>query len=327
MIQYMPFSYVRESQLRYLSTLLGPFRVCQPAAALVPATMQAWAEKGLLVFAFPRGVDGLQVQRAMANHGQWARMHAGHLLDRAGAALAADGRPPLVDETDVSQILAHLRHEGQATPAESDNALLRAGLLLAICQEYDQQQEAAEQSLTSVEVLEQTMFAQLRGETDSAGDNPPLMSSTDTALPVSLMGRILWAWSLVARCAASAPRAFITCASQVVAELRERIGGDVQLGCWPFEAGSAAGGWAAILEGLAIAADPVLAVKQLLPDKSQPAEGPGLTLISIPGCPPSELLRQLSGGADTVCHASEWEEPPHTVLGLVGGQDGGLGRF
>jgi hypothetical protein len=323
MIQCMPFSYLSDSHIRCLSTLMGPFGVCQVAEVLVPASMRVWAEQGRLALLFPQGVDLPRLQRVMAEHRQWAQLHAGQLWDRVGAALAADGRPPLVDENSVSQLSTRIRRYGEEAKADGTDPLMHAALFMAICQEHDQQQEAAERDLASVQAMEQAMFARLSGETADAPTFPTFEASPGSStesLSAEMIERCLRAWAIASRRVDAPPDACITCSGQVFEALRERFTDAADLGTWSIDAGAARGDWPAILRQIAMAADPIPAARQLLnADQPQPA-GPSLVLAVIPGCPPGQMMGRLGAGGPTgTGHLPVWSEPPHTVLGLVAG--------
>ena len=323
MIQCMPFSYLSDAHIRCLSNLLGPFGVCQAAADLVPASMRGWADQGRLALLFPQGVDVPRLHRVMAEHRQWAQLHAGQLWDRVGTALAADGRPPLVDENGVAQLSTRIRRYGEEAKAAGTDPLMHAALFLAVCQEHDQQQEAAEHDLASVQAMEEAMFARLSGETADAHALSALeVSSGPSAesLSAEMIERCLRAWAIASRRLDAPPDACITCSGQVFEALRERFADAADLGTWSIDDGAARGDWPAILRRIAMAEDPVSAARQLLTaDQPQPA-GPSLVLAVIPDCPPSQLMGRLgAGGATGAGPLPVWSEPPHTVLGRVAG--------
>ena len=114
MISYMPFTVLKESQLKMLFDALGTLTVHSPADAIVPIHMRSWQQQGKLALRHPESVDPEQLLSAIENYKSWADLHQGNIGDMAGFFRTQQGRIPMMDDTNPTQIGHQVKHYGES---------------------------------------------------------------------------------------------------------------------------------------------------------------------------------------------------------------------
>lgn len=184
MICYLPFTYISERHLAALCRQLGPITMYIPDETLVPDHMRAAAQAGDIDLRPLQALPPGRLISAIQAFKQWADLHQGNLADVAGFFKAADGRFPMMDETNPSQISTRIRRFEDSPAGEDVAPLFQAALFLAMAQEYDQQQESMRRGLGSVQTLEREMLARLAG--DSGADSGTDLDTTPSRPPADL---------------------------------------------------------------------------------------------------------------------------------------------
>jgi hypothetical protein len=225
MICYMPHTVLGESHLKMLSDALGTLTVYSPADAIVPRHMRIWQQQGKLEIRHPGGVDQKQLLIAIENYKSWADLHQGNIGDMAGFFRSQQGRIPMMDDTNPTQIGHQIRHYGEpAVPMPSDS-LFKAALFLSMAQEYDLYQYGMEQDMDAVHVMEQHMLRQLGGsdhevETDMPTVLPPPQPSVRQTVgdPYMAAHRVK-AWARLALADMQVPMLFLTLSKTVADQI------------------------------------------------------------------------------------------------------------
>jgi hypothetical protein len=227
MISYMPYTVLEECQLKMLSDTLGTLTVYSPADAIVPSHMRSWQQQGKLDIRHPEGVDPEQLLIAIENYKSWADLHQGNIGDMAGFFRSQQGRIPMMDDTNPTQIGHQIRHYGEPAAQASTDPLFSAALFLSMAQEYDLHQYGMEKDMDAVHEMEQQMLRQLSGdahnvETDMPVVMPPLPSSVPQSVgdPYMTTQRVQ-AWSRTALTDTQAPMLFLTLSKAVVDHIHD----------------------------------------------------------------------------------------------------------
>ena len=237
MISYMPFTAIDEHLLESLAAVMGVITLYSPAPALVPDHMKAPDNRARLDIRYPEGVDEQLLLSAIGEYNTWAQLHQDHIGDLAGFFKFQQGRFPLVDETNPTQIGDQIRHFGESRPDDDAGDLFRAALFLAMAQEFDEQHRAMARDLKAVQAMEQRMMGRLSGQ-DMEPEDRILPSGTlpaghdplhDEAYMVSQRVKC---WARVALSQPPLPLLYVTASRQAVEHVTDLFAGNV-LGCTP----------------------------------------------------------------------------------------------
>ncbi len=224
MICYMPFTSLENDQKQVLYNLLGTITVLVPAEGLLGPQMRSWGESGALDIRYPASVKGAQLIAALEEYKAWAELHQGSIGEMAGFFKTAQGRTPMMDETNPSQIGYQIRHYGESRSHGVDELLFKACLFLSMAQEHDIQQLGMVRELDEVNAMEQSMLRQLSGNADEpdldvrGSQNPAPSSDRLTQDPYMISQRVR-AWSRLALDCEAFPLMFVTLSKDVVASV------------------------------------------------------------------------------------------------------------
>lgn len=227
MISYMPFTVLEESQLKMLSDTLGPLAVYSPADAIVPSHMHSWQQQGKLEIRHPEGVDQEQLLNAIENYKSWADLHQGNIGDMAAFFQTQQGRIPMMDDTNPTQIGHQVRHYGESPEHASVDPLFKAAVFLSMAQEYDMHQYGMVKDLDAVHAMEQRMLKQLSGDAQDVemaipvAQAPSPSSANQTVDDPYMTAQRVQAWSRLALTDAQAPMLYITMSKAVVEHIKE----------------------------------------------------------------------------------------------------------
>lgn len=164
MICFMPYTILEERLFTMLNQTFGKFTVYCPADAIVPDQMRSWEQQGKLNIRCPNGVNAGRLIMAIQNYKAWADLHQGRIGDIAGFLKTQEGRIPMMDDTNPTQIGHQIRHYGESTANETVDPLFMAALFLSMAQEYDEHHQSMIRDMDAVFALEQQMLKQLSGD-------------------------------------------------------------------------------------------------------------------------------------------------------------------
>ncbi len=167
MICYMPFTHIADNHLKRIVAALGALTVYIPAESMAPAHMCAGADQGALDLRQPAGVDAEKLLGAIREFKAWAELHQGNITELAEFLKSTQGQPPLVSDTDPTQISNQIRQFGQTRAGGTADPVFRSALFLAMAHEYDQQQLEVDQGLGSVHAKEKAMFSKMDNDIES----------------------------------------------------------------------------------------------------------------------------------------------------------------
>jgi len=181
MIHYMPFTYISEMLLGQIPGWLGPLVIHMPMANLMTDSMRSAEKAGKLQFRYCDTIDPTQLRQTVNAFVSWADLHHGKAGDLAGFFRAGQWKGIADSEPGTRQLQTMIRNWGDesSTNAVKDPAV-EAALFLTLAHKYDQQQDALDQDLGSVQALE-TRFGRILGELDTPHSLGPALSSTGDA--------------------------------------------------------------------------------------------------------------------------------------------------
>jgi hypothetical protein len=226
MICYMPFTSLEAHQKRVLSSLFDTVTVYAPAEGLLPPQMRMWKEKQELEICYPPSVDAARLTAALEACQAWAQLHQGRIGDMAGYLKTTQGRAPLMDETNPSQIGHQIRHYGETGGQKGEESIFNACLFLSMAQQYDMQQSGMERRLDEVELMEQRMISELSGNVegpDSGGPTPkkPVSSPNPQLDDPYMIAQRVRAWSRLVLDCEKRPLFFTTLSREVIEHVLE----------------------------------------------------------------------------------------------------------
>ncbi|MGD9223389.1 MAG: hypothetical protein PVH22_09090 [Desulfobacteraceae bacterium] len=226
MISYMPFTYVKEPQKQVLTHIFGTFTVYSPAQSLLPSHMRSWGRQGELEIRHPMSVDASHLIAAIKEHKAWAELNQGSIGDMAVFFKKEQGRIPMMEETNPTQIGHRIRHYGEPRKPGGDDSLFKAALFLSLAQEYDAHHHGMIREMDAVDAMEQQMLQQLSGNTQAAGleisaTQPSMLSSGHHSISPHMTLQRVRAWSRVALDAEQLPLLFMTPSQDVVDHVLE----------------------------------------------------------------------------------------------------------
>jgi len=330
MICFMPFTYVDDRYLRKLTNTLGSVSVFGPTPELLPGHMLAWAQKGMLDLRYPQGVHAGHLTQALREFKVWADVHQGDIADMAGFFKSQHGQPPLVDETNPSSIGDQVRKFGKQVLSEPADPIFRAGLFLAMAQEYDQQHDAVAQDLGTVMAMEQVMLARLAGEAqdqqEGLGEAPSAGNSAGAFDTGAFMtARRVQAWAeLACRDRKPEPFTFFVTASPAVLDHLldqfEQVRGPLRVQLDSEGTGTDDSNRKVLkdLEALASAEDPTVWSPDHPQDRRAGTNTADLVIYTLAGIAPYLFpYRLLSPGSRIDPPAAPSQGHIHTLLGLL----------
>jgi hypothetical protein len=335
MICYMPFSYISPERLHRLGALFHRFTVYASAEYLITEPMRRMEKQGMMDIRFARGVDGDRLQRVINEFDAWADLHRGDMASLRDFFKISQGAPPLVNETDATQISTRIRHFETPTGNASGDSLFQAALFLALAHRYDAQQETLGSELGAIQEMEQRMFSRMSGNDDLAepldahgiahAKDVPVRSDAD----FFMLDRRIRAWATLAAADPEPAWAFVTSSRQVLDNLLEDFPEAYQLAQWQREVpqpdiGNEAevfGNLPAVLKNLVFSRD-MKAETLTLPEQTLPRESEcdivQFALFGLPGCNPRRALSRMRKGAvEIISGPPVGPSPPHTLLGCI----------
>lgn len=314
MICYMPFSYISPERLRRIGALLRRFTVYVPAEYLITDTMRQMGKEGVMDTRFPQGVDSVRLQRVINEFDGWAELHRGDMDSLRDFFKISRGAPPLVNETDATQISTRIRQFGKPSGDAADESLFQAALFLALAHRYDAQQEALGSELVTIQKMEQRMFSRISGNeiTAEAMDEDVIVPDTDISVRSDadffMVDHRIRAWATLAAADPEPAWAYVTSSQQVLETLLETFPEAQKIGIWqlPVPQPDTANqdeffsDLPAILKKLAFSKD-MKAEPVTLPEQVMTGELEGdsvqLALFGLPGCTPREAVDRMRKGS------------------------------
>lgn len=221
MICFMPFTDVGDEQLEMLTNAFGQIILLSPAEALVPGHMHGWVQKELLDIRYAQGIDQTQLLSAIQSYKTWADLHQGHIADMGGFFASRQGRFPMVEETQPTQIRHQIRHYGESSQDDLVDPVFKAALFLSMAQAYDAHHREIGRDMDAVLAMEQQMLKQLSGENSGAvnenaitGKNDPL--SSNQAIDPYMIPQRVSSWARLATLSIQNVVAYITLSKATV---------------------------------------------------------------------------------------------------------------
>jgi hypothetical protein len=226
MICYMPFTYLEKHQKRVLTNIFGTITVYSPAQGLLPSHMRSWGQQGELDIRHPVSVNATHLIAAIEDYKAWAELHNGSIGDMAGFFKTEQGRIPMMEETNPTQIGHQIRHYGEPRKRQGGDSLFRASLFLSMAQEYDAHHHGMIREMDAVHAMEQQMLQQLSGNTQAPGlaipdTKRPITSPEHHSVGPHMTPQRVQAWSRVALDAEQLPLLFMTLSRDVVDHVLE----------------------------------------------------------------------------------------------------------
>ncbi len=173
MIHYMPFTYIPDALIGQLTGQLGPLVVHMPMETAASESMKSALKAGSLQFRCREGINPVQLQQSANAFISWAELHGGKSGDLAGFFRAGQWQTGANVEPGTQQLRSLIRNwEHAASEKQINDPVFEAALFVLMAHRYDQQQDALDQDLGSVQSLE-TRFRHILGEPDAGGSVLP----------------------------------------------------------------------------------------------------------------------------------------------------------
>lgn len=238
MIHYMPFTYMSEPLTTLLTRHFSDLVVHMPMAALAPEAMLNAEKAGRLQLRFSDSIDAHQLQQAVNSFISWASLHGGKTGSLAGFFRAGQYQKRAAAEPGTSQIRSLIRNWGDTiSEKEVVDPLFEAALFLVLAHQYDQQQDALDRDLSSVQAME-NRFSEILGESDGPRPLGPALDavgSNPSADRGTYMTRQrLRAWAQLAQGKVEPEGVFITTSRAVWLHVLEALG-DPEVARYPME--------------------------------------------------------------------------------------------
>ena len=161
------------------------------------------APTGRMELRVPVADAGDELRARFAAYREWADRHPG--LDMSYLKHFGDA-VPFFDETSRASIQAEIRR-GRATQPPAPDPLFEARLFLLIAEDYDRHRFEVSRGLQSVDQLNRTLFAHLRGDERDA--QPPMADGVEDP-GVHLTARRIAAWSMLRAADPAPPELLVT---------------------------------------------------------------------------------------------------------------------
>jgi hypothetical protein len=322
MICCVPFTYLSEANLHLLHRLSEHLVVHQPSANPVSGHMNLWVEKGAVTLRWPGNIDGARIRQAAGEFKAWADLHHGDIADIAGFYKSSNGRPPLVNETDPTQIGTQLRRFGRPSAENDEDYLFQACLFLSLAHDYDAQRDMLAQALQSVEKNEQEMFHGLAGDPDEHGDalkiaGTALKKKTEDEPGTYMTDRRVQAWATVACHIPETSWAYITTSRAVFDSLSDRFPGAIVLPPWTIGT-SDHPKLNTLFKGLAFEENLASTMEKCAGMGGGPGSDAQLTLCVLADRSPQNAFSELSSKRAAVSSSTSNHAPVNTVFGYIG---------
>ena len=220
-----PFTYLSGSTLELVHDALGRFEILQLSPGLVPDPVAEASQKERIVLRFPQGVDSGHLERLLEDYLNWAGQFGQDGRTMALYYQQRQGLPPLVDENSPSRIRSQVKKMAreEAGPAAGADPFLRACLILAMAQYYDQQQDEVGGRLQAIAGMERELYAGLKGEDDPALAGFSAQEAEEDPGAVKTSARLV-AWALLAASSGRMPAFWVTTSRAVIEYMVEKAG-------------------------------------------------------------------------------------------------------
>ncbi len=315
MICYMPFSYLSEERLCRVTRFFGKVTIYQPGDFLLTDDMRRHLDNNALEARIPADVDQGRLRNVLRDFKSWAARTQSRAGDLAGFFRSMEGRLPMMDESNPSQIGTQIRRFGRQTGVPEPDPLFQAVLFMAVAHEYDTQQESLSRELGSIQALEQRMFDRLAGrpEVERTPRVEPGPGSGPEEAGLYMTEQRIQAWATVAAADPLPPWAYLTHSRAVWESVLEKLPEMMWVGRWamqPTQAGPQAD-WLEAIEALAFGREPSKA------PTGEAGPAPHLSLYVLAGCDPCRFRALLSNGKVSQATDPRVEVTANTVLGLL----------
>ncbi len=181
-----------------LAACFGQTAFYRPSDRPLPETMQAAVDADRLVVHTPIKAESDRLAELMKAYYAWAEENKGVDLS---VFKGRESRIPFYEDTSISKIRQNIRDVGsERKKAEAGDPVFKARLFLEMAQELDRQNSELERSLDDVRMQEDSMLADLLGESGDPGGIESAFRAASVADPGAYMtGTRLQAWWQLAR--------------------------------------------------------------------------------------------------------------------------------
>lgn len=168
---YFPYTYISRPLLDRVNFFFKRITVYQPCATTIPDDLKVLEDEGLLDIQLPVQGNEKKIAGVLRDYNSFADMHQG----RDMAFLKTRGKwPPFFTETSTAQIKKEIRENtGPTIPGkpvlDSSEILFNARMFLLIAQQMDYQSNQSITRLETADIMESSLFKQLKGEEEICG--------------------------------------------------------------------------------------------------------------------------------------------------------------
>lgn len=168
---FFPYTYISDQVTEAVAACFGRFMVYQPLADRLPATMQPWADEGVIDIRIPAKGDERELATAAKNYMKWADLNIGSTGISPSSLKTIKASARLLDSSLSSHIVAQVKgRAGSSTNDTSPDPVTRSRIFLYLAQKFDQQSSELDGVLEEFEKKEQALIKDLKTEEDSLAD-------------------------------------------------------------------------------------------------------------------------------------------------------------
>ncbi len=178
---------------------MGKCEILQLAEGLVPPHIRKAAEENMVELVFPEQLDGERLQVVLNDYLSWAELFGRDSRTMALFYRQTQGLPPMVDEMAPSRIRSQVRKmvSEQFDKTRQTDPIFKAGLILAMTQYYDLQEDELGGQLGNIVEMEKKLYRQLREGQEEGLPGPQILTPPTDTGTVKTEERLV-AWSLLA---------------------------------------------------------------------------------------------------------------------------------
>ena len=168
---FFPYTYISDQVAEAVAACFGRFMVYQPFADRLAATMQPWADEGVIDIRVPVQGDEGELATAAKNYMKWADLNIGSTGINPSSLKTLKASAQLLDSSLSSHIVAEVKSQaGSSTNDTSPGPVKRSKIFLYFAQKFDQQSAELNGVLEEFDQKEQDLIKDLKTEEDTFAD-------------------------------------------------------------------------------------------------------------------------------------------------------------
>ena len=168
---YFPYTYISDPVAEAVAACFGGFVVYQPLADRLPATMQPWADEGVLDIRITVQGDERELATAAKNYMKWADVNIGSTGINPSSLKTIKASARILDSSLSSHIVAEVKNQAGSSANDAlPDPVKISRIFLYLAQKFDQQSAELDGVLEEFEKKEQALIKDLKTEEDTLAD-------------------------------------------------------------------------------------------------------------------------------------------------------------